>query len=132
MEFIVIPDGIQRCLVVNYSMRTKYAGASVGMRFHLPGKFTPFIGAHVFCGAHEETESADKDGIDNDEDGVIDEYGETKSTGKDYLVGIYPEAGFMFTVSDHVQLVISAKYYVTGDEDEGERWIGCVGLNIKF
>ncbi|MCP3921219.1 MAG: hypothetical protein GY714_01405 [Desulfobacterales bacterium] len=109
-----------------------YGGATVGFRMKFPLVITPFIGLHFFGGTYEEEEDAANDGIDNDEDGTVDEANETKWVTEDTMVATCPEAGLMIYMDKNSQFVISAKYYVTDKGRDSDFWVYTVGINIVF
>lgn len=112
--------------------RDLLTGAELGMRFHMGSTVAPFIGIGGFVCSSEERVHADNDGIDNDNDGVIDEAGETKNQVKDFIAGIYPEVGVHFWLSKNVGLNASSKYHITTEGRKFYYWISTVGMYMQF
>ena len=57
--------------------------------------------------------SATNDGVDNNNNGQVDEWGETDEVISDVLLSIYPEIGVHLWAGDHMRLTVSGKYHVT-------------------
>jgi hypothetical protein len=107
-------------------------GAELGMRLHLRSTVAPFFGIGGFACSSEEKVRADDDGVDNDEDGIIDEAGETKNQTKDFIAGIYPEVGVQVWLSRNVGLNASLKYHITTEGRKFYYWISAVGMYMQF
>jgi hypothetical protein len=92
------------------------AGANLGFRLQTPTRLAPFVGATTYAG-WTGTKQADDDGRDNDDDGWIDEVGETDDT---YTVAIAPELGMHFWLDHKRRVTFSSRYFVSAygrDED---------------
>ncbi|UCF85941.1 MAG: hypothetical protein JSV50_10010 [Desulfobacteraceae bacterium] len=90
-----------------------FAGGNLGARYNFGKRFSPFIGFGVFAGYSEETLSAENDGIDNDYDGYIDEFGEEKEVVDNVIGSIYPELGIHFWGTDTTRFTFTGKYFIT-------------------
>ena len=109
-----------------------FGGATAGIRIKFPYFITPFAGIHFFAGTYEEEVDADSDGVDNDEDGTIDEPNETKWVTEDTMVATCPEVGLMVYLDKFSQLVLSAKHYYTDKGRDSDFWVYGIGINIVF
>jgi hypothetical protein len=109
-----------------------FGGADIGLRCGLGTRFSPFIGFGAFAGYSEVTVSAQNDGIDNDNNGFIDEGGETKDVIKDTIASIYPETGLYYWIDDQTRLCLSGKYHVTTKGRDHDFWLFNIGLSILF
>lgn len=107
-------------------------GGELGMRFHMGSTVAPFVGIGGFVCSFEEEVRADDDGIDNDDDGFIDEAGETKNQLKDIIGGIYPEVGVHVWLTRNVGLSASSKYHITTEGRKFYYWISAVGMYMQF
>ena len=69
-----------------------YKGATGSVRLQFGDVISPYVGLGLLAGYAEKTVDASADGLDNNNDGVIDEYGEKKtlSQASGFL---YPEVG---------------------------------------
>ena len=65
-----------------------FYGLNLGIRAQSPTRLAPFVGVGIggFQGVIDDSELADNDGIDNDDDGFIDEQGE-EETSADFFRG---------------------------------------------
>lgn len=113
-----------------------FVGANLGVRLHATHPFrsfiTPFIGLGGFVGYSEEEQDAADDDIDNDEDGEVDEEGETKTIVKDTLSSIYPEAGLHINLAGEGLLTLSARYNMTSKGRDVDHWIYALAFTIPF
>lgn len=109
-----------------------FGGATAGIRIKFPYFITPFAGVHFFAGTYEEEVDADSDGVDNDEDGAIDEPNEKKWVTEDTMAAFCPEVGLMIYMDKNTQLVLSAKHYYTDKGRDSDFWVYGVGINIVF
>jgi len=107
-------------------------GGELGMRFHRGSTVAPFIGIGGFVCSSEEEVRADDDGIDNDDDGLIDEAGETKNQLKDIIGGIYPEVGVHVWLTRNVGINASVKYHMTTEGRKFYYRISTVGMYMQF
>ncbi len=108
-----------------------HGGFEAGMRANAPGKIAPFIGAGLLIGSWSTDELADSDGIDNDDDGVVDEIGEEAEV-TDYLLATYPEAGVHLWLTEAVRLTASYRYYITTRGRDSDRALYGFGLGFAF
>ncbi|MBU1172749.1 MAG: hypothetical protein KKD44_24590 [Proteobacteria bacterium] len=112
-----------------------FSGASAGFRLNLfapKARVSPFIGMGIFAGYTKEEEPAEDDGLDNDDDGTIDESGEKKEIIENVIGTIYPEAGLHIWVSPSSRLTFSNKYNFTSEGRENDFWIYNIGFAFKF
>lgn len=105
-----------------------YAGLDAGFRLQTPTRIAPFVGVGTFHGGSRGVELADWDGVDNDDDGLIDERGEEKSGVDDWLSAVYPEAGTHLWVNGNLRLTAYGRYFVTTEGREHDDWL--VGLQL--
>ena len=68
-----------------------YTGPVIGARLYSNDDITPFVGISGFLGWYEQEIKAEDDYIDNDNDGSVDERGETKSEVADVVLAVIPE-----------------------------------------
>lgn len=68
-------------------------GFSFGLRTTLGWIVEPYAGGGVFIGSNGDTAPAENDNLDNDEDGSIDEDGESKRTNSALVFGVKGEVG---------------------------------------
>lgn len=95
-----------------------YVGGETGIRLQTPTRLAPFVGVGLFAGASSTRSPAEHDNVDNDDDGAIDEDGETEFDFDGALAAVYPEAGLHFWWSPRVRLSGFGRYLVT---TEGRR-----------
>ncbi len=108
-----------------------HGGIEGGLRGELPGRVAPFAGAGLFLGSWTDDELADSDGIDNDNDNVIDEPGEEKEVA-DYLSAVYPELGIHLWLMESVRVTVSTRYYITSKGRDSDRRMTGLGLAVRF
>lgn len=94
-----------------------YSGVTVAVRLQANGVVAPFVGAGLIAGVGEQAIAADRDGKDNDNDGIADEPGEEAETRSSLF--LYPEAGIVLNFGDSFALTLTGKRYY-GDEFSGE------------
>ena len=100
------------------------AGLDTGLRFHLPARFTPFVGVGVFAGGTSSKTPAEDDNIDNDHDHSTDEDGEMAQHGKMYAA-VYPEAGVSWWLSSRSRATLSVQHHFsTSGRDEDYTFFG--------
>ena len=108
-----------------------HGGLELGLRANFGATISPFIGAGVFLGSWSETVAADSDGIDNDNDYLIDEWDEEVEE-VDTLLAAYPEVGVHLWLGERLRLTGSARYYVTtAGRDSDRRMVG-FGIGFAF
>lgn len=108
-----------------------HGGIEGGLRGELPGRIAPFLGAGLFLGSWSDDVLADSDGIDNDNDNLIDEPGEEKEV-TDYLSAVYPELGVHFWLTESVRVTASTRYYITSKGRGNDRKMTGIGLAVRF
>jgi hypothetical protein len=106
-----------------------FIGANTGLRLQAPSRIAPFVGVGAFAGLNWEEVDARNDRRDNDDDGAIDELGETK-TNYDGLVAVYPEVGIHYWLGTNARLTASASYWVTTAGRDDDFWF--IGAGISF
>lgn len=108
-----------------------HGGYEVGARINGPWRISPFVGGGIFAGSWTTHEPATDDGVDNDDDSVIDEAGEEKEI-TDYLWAVYPEAGLHIWLTDAVRITGTYRYYVTTDGRDSDAALYGVGLGFAM
>ncbi len=108
-----------------------HGGLEGGVRANAPGVLSPYIGSGLFLGSWTSSELADNDGIDNDNDNMVDEYGEEEEV-RDDLVAIYPELGVNLWLADTVRISAGYRYYVTSRGRDSDRSLYGFGIGIKL
>lgn len=112
-----------------------FVGATTGIRVNLfrQGSFiTPFVGLGLFGGYSKEKVLADDDGVDNDDDGVVDESGEEDDVIDDVIAMIFPEAGVQVWMSEKSRLTLSGKYNLTTEGRDSDFWAFNLGMAWLF
>lgn len=100
-----------------------YGGLDLGIRFQTPSRIAPFVGVGIFNGISRGTESANGDGIDNDDDGAIDERNERRSTVDGWLTAIYPEVGLHVWANSRVRVSGFGRYFITTEGRQQDDWL---------
>lgn len=100
-----------------------YGGLDLGVRFQTPSRIAPFVGVGLFNGISKGTRSANGDGIDNDDDGFIDERNERKSTVDGWLTAVYPEVGVHVWANSKLRLTGFGRYFVTTEGRQQDDWL---------
>ncbi|MDB4614133.1 hypothetical protein OAH18_00445 [bacterium] len=100
-----------------------YGGLDLGVRFQTPTRIAPFVGVGLFNGFSKGTEAARGDGIDNDDDGFIDERNERKSTVDGWMTAVYPEVGLHAWLNGNVRLTTFGRYFVTTEGRAQDDWM---------
>jgi hypothetical protein len=90
-----------------------FTGLSVGFRINARSRISPFVGLGAFAGYSESTVGAANDGIDNDGDSYVDEYGEEKTYVDNALATIYPEVGINIFLTELMSVIFATKYHFT-------------------
>ncbi|MDA7977492.1 MAG: hypothetical protein MPJ50_01825 [Pirellulales bacterium] len=114
--------------LTNSAADDSFLGVNLGARVQTPSRVAPFAGLGVFGGYSEFSEVADSDGIDNDDNGFIDERGEEKESVDGALGAVYPELGVHFWLTSHIRLTAAASYYVTTKGRDYDHWMYGVSL----
>ena len=105
-----------------------YAGVDSGLRLQVPSRLAPFVGAGTFNGLSTTREDATRDGEDNDDDGFVDEFGETDIEFDGWLSTIYPELGIHFWATGQSRLTVFSRYLVTTEGRAHDDWM----LGMQF
>ena len=84
------------------------AGIDTGVRFHLPVRFTPFVGAGVYGATGVFGKPAEDDNVDNDNDDSVDEVGETS---RSLYAAVYPEIGVSWWLTSRSRVTLSAQHH---------------------
>ncbi|WP_231615719.1 hypothetical protein [Novipirellula artificiosorum] len=101
-----------------------YMGGEAGFRLQTPTRLAPFAGLGLFAGYASHTEPAENDGVDNDDNGWIDERGEEEEIGGG-LAAIYPEVGVHFWWTPKVRLSVFGRQLITTEgRDADSTYIG--------
>ena len=100
-----------------------YGGLDVGLRFQTPSRIAPFVGVGMFNGFSKSKESANRDFIDNDDDGFIDEHNETKTTADGWMTAIYPEVGLHAWTNGNLRLTGFGRYFVSTEGRKQDDWL---------
>lgn len=119
-------------LLASESFEDVFAGGNLGARYNFGKRFSPFIGFGVFAGYSEETLSAEDDGIDNDEDGYIDESGEKKEVVDNVIGSIYPELGIHLWTTDTTRFTFTGKYFITTEGRDYDFWLFGLAFAVIF
>lgn len=106
-----------------------FGGLDVGIRTQSPSRLAPFVGMGAFVGTSEYEVDATNDGLDNDNDILVDESGETEDE-HDFLASFYPEVGAHFWLNSRTRLTANAQYHITTEGRDADFWF--VGLSIGF
>ncbi|MCU0708052.1 MAG: hypothetical protein MUF23_07155 [Pirellula sp.] len=106
-----------------------FVGAEAGLRAQLPSRIAPFVGVGGFAGASRTVRDT-PDGIDNDDDDVIDEPDEKRSDVDDLLVAIYPELGVHAWINGQWRATVGARYFNTSLSSDYDDWM--IGGQLTF
>lgn len=112
-----------------------FVGGTSGIRVNLFRKgsiITPFVGVGIFGGYSKNKVKADDDGVDNDDDGEVDESGEEDDVIDDVIATIFPEAGFQAWLSQKTRVTFSGKYNLTTEGRETDFWQFNLGMAWLF
>jgi len=102
-----------------------FGGLTAGARLQTPTRLAPFAGIGGLAAAGERDVS--DDGIDNDNNLLIDEVGEDSS---EYYAAIYPEVGAHFWMTPRVRLTTRMAYHLTTTGRDDDQWMFGIGLSI--
>jgi len=105
-----------------------FGGLDLGFRLQTPTRIAPFVGIGTFHGASRGVERADWDGLDNDDDGRIDEFGEEKSVVDGWLSVVYPEVGAHLWLDGSWRLTTYGRYLITSEGRDHDDWL----LGMQF
>ncbi|MFC1467387.1 hypothetical protein ACFLQY_01655 [Verrucomicrobiota bacterium] len=108
-----------------------YSGLTLGMRFCVPHRVSPYIGAGVAAGWGRYYVLADNDGRDNDNDGYIDESGEEE---REYEIinSVFPEAGIHLWLDERQRLTFNYRYHYTSEGEDEDYWTANLGFLIHY
>lgn len=106
-----------------------HGGYEAGARINGPWRISPFLGGGIFAGSWTTYEPAADDGLDNDDDSLIDEAGE-KRENIDHLWAIYPEAGLHIWLTDTLRLTGTYRHYFTTDGRDSDAELYGIGLGF--
>ncbi|MEO1524951.1 MAG: hypothetical protein AAFX06_05915 [Planctomycetota bacterium] len=107
-----------------------YTGVDTGIRLQSPSRLAPFVGIGFQGGAASETVIADDDGIDNDDDGSIDERREKDRRLSGALAAFYPEVGTHFWWTPQLRLSGYGRYLMTTEGREHDDWLVGFGIAV--
>ena len=107
-----------------------FGGVNIGARVQTSSRLAPFVGTGVFCGYSKVIVDATTDGVDNDNDAIIDEFGETEKDINNVLLAVYPEVGLHWWVDSRWRVTGSAGYYVTTEGREHDFWLYSFGISM--
>ncbi len=107
-----------------------FAGADVGARLQLPTRLTPFVGIGTMHGFSTTYVLADDDGIDNDDDEIIDERGEEDLSFDGWLSAVYPEVGVHFWATGQSRVSLFGRYLVTSEGRDYDDWLAGLQFSI--
>ncbi|TWU55325.1 hypothetical protein [Rubripirellula reticaptiva] len=99
-----------------------YIGGETGLRLQTPTRLAPFVGAGLFLGVSSTHENAEHDNIDNDDNGSVDEDGETEFRFDGALAAVYPECGVHFWWSPRIRLSGFGRYMITTEGRNADTW----------
>lgn len=105
-----------------------YEGFTGSFRLQHGDAIVPFVGIGALVGFSEDSVPATDDGVDNNEDGFIDEPGETVTQRKGNAF-FYPEAGVAFYING-IGASLSARQYF--GENLSGNIIHSLGISIRI
>ena len=105
-----------------------FAGADLGARVQTPTRIAPFAGVATFHGYSSREVDAEDDYIDNDDNGFIDEWGETRTENDGWLSMIYPEVGAHCWINGTWRVTGYGRYLVTSAGRDHDDWL--LGLQL--
>ena len=106
-----------------------FLGGTIGLRLQSPTRLAPFVGVGAFAGFNWELHDAENDGIDNDDDGAVDELNETK-TEYGGLAAVFPEVGVHYWLGSDSRLTLSASRWFTTEESSDDFWFFGIGITV--
>jgi len=110
-------------LAVNAGDGEGRLGFDLGTRFQTPSRIAPFAGVGIFLGARPHKDLADMDGLDNDDDGFIDEHNEKDWDLDNFLAAVYPEVGAHLWLNGRWRLTAYGRYLVTTEGRGHDDWL---------
>lgn len=102
-----------------------FGGLTAGARVQTPTRLAPFVGIGGLAASGERDVS--DDGLDNDNNLLIDETGEDLS---EYFASVFPETGLHFWLTPRVRLTTSAAYHFTTTGRDDDQWMFGIGLSL--
>ena len=105
-----------------------FIGPTLAFGMQAPTRVSPFVGVGTFLGYSEATESAEDDNIDNDNDGRVDENGETRLNIEGMFATVSPEVGIRFWITEAMQLSTYANYNFTTVGRDFDFWT----IGVRF
>jgi hypothetical protein len=117
---------------VETSDKEYYGGINIGTRIKYSSFITPFLGAGIFSGYSFENKNAENDGIDNDNDNIVDEENEKKEVSDDVIFCFYPEAGFYFQFQNNSKIYFSAKYMISTEKEADNFYLFTIGFSFSY
>lgn len=106
-----------------------FLGGDAGLRIQTPSRLAPFAGIGAYVGGNSREVLATNDNIDNDNDGLTDEFNE-KDDVSSFFSSVYPEVGVHFWLNGTTRLTGSAQYHVTTEGRDADFWF--VGVSLAF
>jgi hypothetical protein len=107
-----------------------FGGVTANRRYAPPWCIAPFAGVGGFFGTWEDEVRADCDGLDNDDDGMVDEYGERRTEHIDGILVAYPEVGLHLWLFGGLRLTVSGRYHLTSAGRDYDGRLANVGLSL--
>lgn len=98
-------------------------GLDLGTRIQTPSRVAPFAGVGMFVGARPHKDLANMDGLDNDDDGFIDEFNEKEWDIDNWLVAVYPELGAHVWLNGSWRLTAYGRYLLTTEGRGHDDWL---------
>ena len=105
-----------------------YGGADLGARLQTPTRIAPFVGIGTFQGFSRGVRLADEDGLDNDNDGRLDEKGETDGYIDGFLSVVYPEFGVHAWLNGNWRFTTFGRYLITSQGRAYDDWL--IGMQV--
>jgi hypothetical protein len=92
----------------------------------------PHVGLGALVAFSTETYSAEEDDLDNDDDGAVDEDGETETDISDLFLALTPEAGLTLNLGRRTSLTTSLRYQLRSSGVDDSPWVLAVGLALSL
>jgi hypothetical protein len=117
--------GFQALLGAEHS--DSFGGLAGGVRAQIPSRLAPFagLGLQLMIGDRD----LPHDGLDNDNDFLVDEADEKREESIHYA-SVYPELGAHFWISPRVRLTGSVSYHITTTGRDDDQWMLGIGLAL--
>jgi hypothetical protein len=112
-----------------FSEEDGYLGLETSVRVQLPTRITPFAGVGTILGL-SRTVTDDPDGIDNDDDTLVDEEGELASSIDHILGAVYPEVGLHTWLNGNWRVSAFGRYMITTMGRDHDDWL--IGGQLTF